>query len=101
MAAMDGPVAEPSATIAPPPASAPTSRIKVAQSILFQQQIDALLSAIGSSQAKDAPIRLAGTRYIDNVRRAAHLCVHLDIRCTSTHTCQTRQDVQYCLYVLS
>jgi len=49
------------------------SFINVANPYLFEQQIQACLAALGTTEAKEANARLQGVMWIDNVRRALQL----------------------------
>lgn len=47
--------------------------VQVAQSYVFEQEIQKCLRDTGVSQAREDSIRLAGVQWIDNVRRALKL----------------------------
>ena len=51
------------------------SFIETAKPYIFESQVQDSLTLAGVSEAKDDGIRLQGISWIDNVRKAMHLCV--------------------------
>ena len=60
------------------------SYIEVAKPFIFETKIHQCLTASGLAESRDDKIRLEGISWIDNVRKALHLCVSYPLIQTSS-----------------